>query len=418
MGGANSCVATALVSVLECTLNSAQVSGPVVTIDSALISRGQRMLGPLRKRAALEVLTAAEHGGVGDVLDAAIRRARAFKVDRGRLVRAEARLAAVRAQEASRAAIMDRLERATTTHELCTALELVGTDVRDFATEQLDEHRERLGDLIATLIDDADFDVPKLREAVRAAVAAEPQVAGKSAAFEAALRAARATLAEEEAEAVRRAERLAEGAHDMLPEMPNEFRCAITLEPMRDPVTAADGHTYERAAIERHLADSRRSPITNEELPHTRLMASYTIKKLIREWPEKEHERIMRTIQRVRQQLRNEHQQLLSAAMRSANQSQATANANPPPATPPEATPDCGSAETIHSHGRADTRKARRSSGAVSGSAVASVDGGPIVGLQRGAQKRSLPSAAVSECRSTRSRGSGPTGRNFVPERA
>jgi len=372
------------------------------------------MLGPLRKRAALEVLTAAEHGGVGDVLDAAIRRARAFKVDRGRLVRAEARLAAVRAQEASRAAIMDRLERATTTHELCTALELVGTDVREFATEQLDEHRERLGDLIATLIDDADFDVPKLREAVRAAVAAEPQVAGKSAAFEAALRAARATLAEEEAEAVRRAERLAEGAHDMLPEMPNEFRCAITLEPMRDPVTAADGHTYERAAIERHLADSRRSPITNEELPHTRLMASYTIKKLIREWPEKEHERIMRTIRRVRQQLRNEHQQLLSAA----NQSQATANANPPPATPPEATSGCASAETIHSHGRADTRKARRSSGAVSGSAVASADGGPIVGLQRGAQKRGLPSATVSECRSTRSRGSGPTGRNFVPERA
>ena len=69
---------------------------------------------------------------------------------------------------------------------------------------------------------------------------------------------------------------------------PKSFICPISGQCMHDPVVLADGHTYERAAIERHLADSRRSPITNEELPHTRLMASYTIKKLIREWPEKE----------------------------------------------------------------------------------------------------------------------------------
>jgi hypothetical protein len=31
---------------------------------------------------------------------------------------------------------------------------------------------------------------------------------------------------------------------------PNNFLCPITLELMRDPVLAKDGHTYERKAIE------------------------------------------------------------------------------------------------------------------------------------------------------------------------
>jgi hypothetical protein len=32
--------------------------------------------------------------------------------------------------------------------------------------------------------------------------------------------------------------------------LPNEYYCPITLELMRDPVVAKDGHTYERTAIE------------------------------------------------------------------------------------------------------------------------------------------------------------------------
>ena len=34
---------------------------------------------------------------------------------------------------------------------------------------------------------------------------------------------------------------------------PNEFLCPITCELMEEPVTIADGHSYERVAIERWL---------------------------------------------------------------------------------------------------------------------------------------------------------------------
>merc|ERR1712093_777929 len=50
--------------------------------------------------------------------------------------------------------------------------------------------------------------------------------------------------------------------------------CPITLEPMRDPVCAADGHTYEHEAIADWLRHSRRSPMTNIHLPHTKLVAN------------------------------------------------------------------------------------------------------------------------------------------------
>ena len=44
--------------------------------------------------------------------------------------------------------------------------------------------------------------------------------------------------------------------------IPNEFLCAITLEVMHTPVLAADGHTYEREAIEEWLNGHRTSPKT------------------------------------------------------------------------------------------------------------------------------------------------------------
>lgn len=47
------------------------------------------------------------------------------------------------------------------------------------------------------------------------------------------------------------------------------LRCPITHEPLKDPVVAADGHTYERNAIQRWFAQSPRSPITNVAVPST-----------------------------------------------------------------------------------------------------------------------------------------------------
>ena len=48
---------------------------------------------------------------------------------------------------------------------------------------------------------------------------------------------------------------------------PNEFICPITLNRMRDPVVASDGHTYERNAISVVLSqDPKLSPLTREPL--------------------------------------------------------------------------------------------------------------------------------------------------------
>ncbi|KAL3913444.1 MAG: hypothetical protein SGARI_000655 [Bacillariaceae sp.] len=52
----------------------------------------------------------------------------------------------------------------------------------------------------------------------------------------------------------------------------DDLVCPITLELPVDPVTAADGRIYERAAIERHLETSDKSPYTNETLKNTDLL--------------------------------------------------------------------------------------------------------------------------------------------------
>ncbi|KAJ1445654.1 hypothetical protein M885DRAFT_414912, partial [Pelagophyceae sp. CCMP2097] len=44
---------------------------------------------------------------------------------------------------------------------------------------------------------------------------------------------------------------------------PSEFVCPITLTMMRDPVLCADGHSYERRAIDGWLRAHATSPLTN-----------------------------------------------------------------------------------------------------------------------------------------------------------
>ena len=62
----------------------------------------------------------------------------------------------------------------------------------------------------------------------------------------------------------------------------SELNCPITHDLFEDPVIAADGHTYERAAIEQLITQgNRRSPMTNEQLAHTSLTANRALKKLV-----------------------------------------------------------------------------------------------------------------------------------------
>ena len=58
----------------------------------------------------------------------------------------------------------------------------------------------------------------------------------------------------------------------------------ISLEIMRDPVVAADGHHYDRHAIETWLKNNNTSPQTNEALEHKFLARSHTLRNQIQEW--------------------------------------------------------------------------------------------------------------------------------------
>ena len=55
-------------------------------------------------------------------------------------------------------------------------------------------------------------------------------------------------------------------------------------EVMSDPVMAADGHAYERTAIERWLATKSTSPLTGGELEHSILVPSHMLRRMIRNW--------------------------------------------------------------------------------------------------------------------------------------
>ena len=66
--------------------------------------------------------------------------------------------------------------------------------------------------------------------------------------------------------------------------IPDAFLCPITFEIMTDPVICADGHSYERKAIEDWLAGSDRSPMTNETLQHTTLVANHALRSAINDF--------------------------------------------------------------------------------------------------------------------------------------
>ena len=55
--------------------------------------------------------------------------------------------------------------------------------------------------------------------------------------------------------------------HAPYSDVPNEFRCPISLEIMTNPVICQDGMTYEKASITKWFRTKTTSPLTREELP-------------------------------------------------------------------------------------------------------------------------------------------------------
>jgi hypothetical protein len=64
---------------------------------------------------------------------------------------------------------------------------------------------------------------------------------------------------------------------------PAELKCPITLELFRDPVCNCVGNTYERSAIEAHLAKpgAKRDPLTNEALANLSLVPNQSLRRMV-----------------------------------------------------------------------------------------------------------------------------------------
>jgi hypothetical protein len=71
-----------------------------------------------------------------------------------------------------------------------------------------------------------------------------------------------------------------EAGRQMGDDRAKECTCPISCMIMHDPVLAADGHTYEREFIQKSLARSNKSPMTNETIDST-LVENRALRKII-----------------------------------------------------------------------------------------------------------------------------------------
>eukprot|EP00268_Persea_americana_P037574 TRINITY_DN3722_c0_g1_i4.p1 TRINITY_DN3722_c0_g1~~TRINITY_DN3722_c0_g1_i4.p1 ORF type:complete len:658 (+),score=156.88 TRINITY_DN3722_c0_g1_i4:218-2191(+) len=71
------------------------------------------------------------------------------------------------------------------------------------------------------------------------------------------------------------------------PAIPDDFRCPISLELMKDPVVVSTGQTYERSCIKKWLDDGHGTcPKTQQSLTSTALTPNYVLRSLIAQWCE------------------------------------------------------------------------------------------------------------------------------------
>ncbi|KAL9235296.1 hypothetical protein vseg_010067 [Gypsophila vaccaria] len=69
--------------------------------------------------------------------------------------------------------------------------------------------------------------------------------------------------------------------------IPDDFRCPISLELMKDPVIVSTGQTYERSCIEKWIeAGHNTCPKTQQTLQNSSLTPNYVLRSLIAQWCE------------------------------------------------------------------------------------------------------------------------------------
>ena len=70
-------------------------------------------------------------------------------------------------------------------------------------------------------------------------------------------------------------------------EVPDDYVCPITAEIMTDPVSTADGFTYERTAILEWLQTKDTSPSTGAKLEHKTVTPNLSLRSMIRSFVER-----------------------------------------------------------------------------------------------------------------------------------
>ncbi|CAM8889172.1 unnamed protein product [Rhodiola kirilowii] len=69
--------------------------------------------------------------------------------------------------------------------------------------------------------------------------------------------------------------------------IPDEYKCPVSLDLMRDPVIVASGHTYDRNSIAQWINSGHHTcPKSGQKLIHMALIPNYALKSLVHQWCE------------------------------------------------------------------------------------------------------------------------------------
>ncbi|XP_004513351.1 U-box domain-containing protein 21-like [Cicer arietinum] len=67
--------------------------------------------------------------------------------------------------------------------------------------------------------------------------------------------------------------------------IPNQFRCPITLDLMKDPVTLSTGITYDRESVERWFNEGNYTcPVTNQVVRNFDMIPNHSLTRIIQDW--------------------------------------------------------------------------------------------------------------------------------------
>ncbi|KAM1069644.1 hypothetical protein TB2_001455 [Malus domestica] len=76
-------------------------------------------------------------------------------------------------------------------------------------------------------------------------------------------------------------------SQSLIPNVPDEFRCPISLDLIRDPVIVASGHTYDRNSIAQWINSGHQTcPKSGQKLIHMALIPNYALRSLMQQWCE------------------------------------------------------------------------------------------------------------------------------------